>query len=63
MTMYHETLQLFVVRVGLWELRVKAHDSEEAIRVARLQLAHELPRLYDVIRALTVSRFEVEAAA
>ena len=48
---------------GHWEVRLKARGGEEAIRLARLQMARELPRLYDVIRALTVSRFQVEAAA
>jgi hypothetical protein len=54
---------MFLVRVGHWEVRLKARDGEEAIRLARLQMARELPRLYDVIRDLTVSRFQVEEAA
>ena len=54
---------VYIVRVGHWEVRVKARDGEEAVRSARLQMALELPRLYDVIRALAVSRFRVEAAA
>jgi len=56
-------LEVFLVRVGHWEVRLKARDGEEAIRLARLQMARELPRLYDVIRDLTVSRFQVEEAA
>ncbi len=63
MTSDHQALEVFLVRVGHWEVRLKARDGEEAIRLARLQMAHELPRLYDVIRALTASRFQVEAAA
>jgi hypothetical protein len=63
MTVYQQPLQQFVVRVGYWEVRVKAHDGDEAIRLARLQMARELPRLYDVIRELTAARFQVEAAA
>ena len=59
----HEPLEVFLVRVGYWEVRLKARDGEEAIRLARLQMARELPRLYDVIGALAVSRFHVEAAA
>ena len=55
--------QSFRVRVGHCEIQVKAHDNEEAIQIARRQLARELPRLYDVIRSLTVSRFQVEAVA
>jgi hypothetical protein len=63
MTMYENLLHTYLVRVGHWEVRIKARDAEDAIRVARLQMARELPRLYDVIRELTVSRFRVEAAA
>jgi hypothetical protein len=63
MTSNHQTLEVFLVRVGHWEVRLKARDGEEAIRLARLQMASELPRLYDVIQALTASRFQVEAAA
>jgi hypothetical protein len=63
MTTNHPTLKMFLVRVGHWEVRLKARDSAEAIRLARLQMARELPRLYDVIRELTESRFQVEAAA
>jgi hypothetical protein len=63
MTANHEPLAVFLVRVGHWEIRLKARDGEEAIRLARLQMARELPRLYDVIRELAASRFEVEVAA
>ncbi|HVT29041.1 MAG TPA: hypothetical protein VHE81_13585 [Lacipirellulaceae bacterium] len=63
MTTSNQPRQAFLVRVGHWELRLKAHDSDEAIRLARLQMARELPRLYDVIRSLAAVRFQVEAAA
>jgi hypothetical protein len=63
MTTYQKPLQQFVIRVGFWEVRLKAHDAEEAIRLARLQMARELPRLYDVIHQMTPARFQVEAAA
>ena len=63
MTTNQTPLKVFLIRVGHWEVRLKARDGEEAVRLARLQMARELPRLYDVIRALTASRFEVEAAA
>jgi hypothetical protein len=59
----HDTLKTFRVRVGHWEIQLKAHDAEEAIHLARRAMACELPRLYDVIRALTANRFQVEAAA
>lgn len=63
MTSNHPSLKVFHIRVGHWEIRLKAHDAEDAVRLARLQMAHELPRLYDVIRELTAARFQVEAAA
>ena len=62
MTSNHQTLEVFLVRVGHWEVRLKARDGEEAIRLARLQMARGLPRLYDVISKLTAARFQVEAA-
>jgi hypothetical protein len=63
MTVNQIPLAVFLVRLGHWEVRLKARDGEEAIRLARLQMAHELPRLYDVIRTVGAGRFEVEAAA
>jgi hypothetical protein len=57
------TLKTYRVRVGHWEIHVRAHDREEAIAIAKRHLSRELPRLYDVIRSLTANRFEVEFAA
>ena len=56
-------LKTYRVRVGHWQLTVKAHDVQEAIEVARRKLSTELPRLYDVIRALTPAQFQIEHAA
>ena len=61
--MNHEALKSYRIRVGHWEIELKARDAEEAILLARRAMACELPRLYDVIQALTSSRFQVEAAA
>jgi len=58
-----QPLKTFHIRVGHWEIRLRAHDPEEAIALARRQMASELPRLYDIIRSLTDNRFQVEAAA
>jgi hypothetical protein len=63
MSTNHETLNTYRIRVGHWEITLTAHDAEEAIQLARRAMARELPRLYDVIRTLTASRFQVEAAA
>ena len=56
-------LNAFRVRVGHWEVQVKAHDAEEAVVLARRQLGRELPRLYDLIRSLTVTQFQIVGAA
>jgi len=58
----HPPLKRFRVRVGHWEVHVRAHDADEAVQTARREMARELPRLYDVIRSLTTTRFQVEAA-
>ena len=58
-----QPLKTYRIRVGHWEMHVKARDSEEAIALARRQMARELPRLYDIIQKLTAARFQVEAAA
>ena len=58
-----QPLKMYRVRVGHWEIRIKARDANEAVELARRQMARELPRLYDVIRNLTAARFQVEAAA
>ena len=58
-----QTWKTYHIRVGHWDICLKARDAEEAIWLARRQMALELPRLYDVIRSLTAARFQVEAAA
>jgi hypothetical protein len=63
MTTDNRTIVTYRVRVGHHDFRVRARDAAEAVEVARRQLARELPRLYDVIRKLTESQFQVEHAA
>jgi hypothetical protein len=63
MTTENRPLLTYRVHIGHHDLCVKACDAAEAIELARRQLSRELPRLYDVIRALTAARFRVEAAA
>jgi len=58
----NQSLKTYRIRVGHWEIRLNAHDADEAIDLARRQMARELPRLYDVIRNLTPARFQIEAA-
>jgi hypothetical protein len=57
----NQSLKSFLVRVGHWEVRVRAADAETAVETARRQIASDLPRLYDVIRGLATTRFQVEA--
>ena len=56
-------LSTYLVRVGHWQIRLEAHNADEAIALARRHLSREMPRLYDLIRELTASRFQVENAA
>ena len=49
------------VVVGHQRVRVTGWSPEEAIGKARRALCAQLPRLYDVIRRLDKSRFEVVA--
>ena len=57
------SLHVYRVRVGHAEVIVKARSTEEAIAFARRQLALEMPLLYDIIRALDSTRFDVRQAA
>jgi hypothetical protein len=61
MTNQHH-LKTYRIRVGHYEVRITARDEEEAVALARRQMARELPRLYDVIRTLTTASFQVEPA-
>ena len=63
MSSNHQPFKSFRVRVGHWEVHVRAATTEAAVDIARRQMARELPRLYDIIRALTTNRFQVEPAA
>jgi hypothetical protein len=56
-------LRFYRVRVGHFEVLIEAASTDEAIQLARRHFARELPRLYDVIRSLTATRFQVENAA
>ena len=58
-----ETIHRYRVRVGHLEVVVIAHDEVEAIAHARREFARELPRFYDLIRALESTRFELQKAA
>ena len=47
------------VSVGHASVTVDGCSPAEAIRVARIRLSLDLPRLYDVIHSLEDDRFEV----
>jgi hypothetical protein len=53
-------LKKYRVRVGHCEVCVQARDVQEAMTVGRRKLGQELPRLYDVIRALKPIHFQVD---
>ncbi len=57
------SLHVYRVRVGYAEVIVKAASAEEAIAFARRQFALEMPLLYDIIRMLDSTRFDVRQAA
>jgi hypothetical protein len=59
----HPPLKTYRVCLGHVEVRIRARNEGEAVELARLQLSHELPRLYDVIRQTATTRFEVKDAA
>lgn len=63
MTTDSRPIRDFQIQVGHWKLRVRARGADEAIELARRKLSHELPRLYDVIRAMEPARFQIEDAA
>ena len=56
-------LRTYRVAVGHSEVVVEAKSPREAIRLARRELAQELPRFYDVISSLEEDRFKVDHAA
>jgi hypothetical protein len=60
--MFDQTSKLkkYRVRVGHYEVCVQAGDVQEAMAVGRRKLGQELPRLYDIIRALKPARFQVD---
>ncbi len=54
---------VYRVKVGHAEVVVRASSAVEAIVLARRKLAADMPRFYDVIRALEDERFDVRPAA
>ncbi len=60
--MFDQTSKLkkYRVRVGHYEVCVQARDVQEALTVGRRKLGQELPRLYDIIRALKPAHFRVD---
>lgn len=52
-------LETYRVKLGHLEVSVRCRGAQEAVRMARQQLSHDLPRLYDVIHQLEADRFRV----
>jgi hypothetical protein len=63
MTTDNRPLLTYRIRIGHHDFQVKARDAAEAVEIARRQLGRELPRLYDLIRNLAATRFQVDATA
>ena len=60
----HETTSaVYRVKVGHMEIVVRARSVENAIAETRRQLVRDMPRLYDIIRSLESTKFEVRPAA
>ena len=47
------------VKLGLTKVTVECSSKEEAIRLARIKLTDDTPRLYDVILRAEDEQFEV----
>jgi hypothetical protein len=54
-------LRRFRVRLGHVQVLVDGQSPDEAIKRARTQLSHDLPRLWDKIHMLDARQFQVEA--
>ncbi len=50
----------FLVRLGHAQVLVHGQSAEEAIKRARTQLSHDMPRLWDKIHLLDAQQFQVE---
>ena len=50
----------YLVRVGHNQVTVVCQTAAEAIQRAKTQLRREFPRMWDVINALSESKFEVK---
>ena len=53
-------LQKFRVRLGHVQVLVEGESASDAIRLARAQFSHDLPRLWDKIHLLGEQHFHVE---
>jgi hypothetical protein len=51
--------QRYSIRVGFRKMEVSGRSRAEAIQRAREQLCQDMPRMWDVIQALEVHKFEI----
>ncbi len=54
--------KLFRVKIGHAEVEVSCSSKQEAVRLARMKLGVEMPRLYDVIHCIDDRQFRVDEA-
>ncbi len=57
--MLEEKPGTYEVTVGFVKVTVSGNDQEDAIRNARKRFCLEMPRLWDIIRTMEESRFQV----
>ncbi len=58
-----DRLQRFQVKIGHAVVIVQSHSAEDAVEQAKRLLRLEMPRMWDVIESLEVSRFQVNPTA
>ncbi len=52
----------FSVKIGHAEVEVCCSSKQDAVRLARLKLGVEMPRLYDIIHCIDDKQFRVDEA-
>jgi len=55
-----DNLKHFLVKVGHSEVEVQGVDRDDAVRNARKLLSKEMPRLWDMIYTMDISKFQVD---
>ena len=59
MTTESKPTKKYRVKLGLTEVTIECNSRDEAIRLARIKLTDDTPRLYDIILNAEDDRFDV----